>query len=94
MRAAERLGGGRSAELRRRIEAALRDWENRLVTGTNYPGPNAVGRGLFLRALGREDEARARLHEGLLLPDKLLSHELARAALAEERPLKRADRQE
>lgn len=82
--AAERLGRGRSADLRQRIEAALQDWENRLVTGTNYPGPNAVGRGLFLRALGREDEAQARLHEGLLLPDKLLSHELARAALGEE----------
>jgi tetratricopeptide (TPR) repeat protein len=83
LRAAERLGRGPSADLRQRIEAALQDWENRLVTGTNYPGPNAVGRGLFLRALGREDEAQARLREGLLLPDKLLSHELARAALAE-----------
>jgi tetratricopeptide (TPR) repeat protein len=83
MLAAARLGGGRSAEIRQRIEAALQDWENRLVTGTNYPGPNAVGRGLFLRALGREEEGLARLREGLLLPDKLLSHELARVALAE-----------
>ena len=37
----------------------------------------------MLRGLGREAEAKAKLEEALLLPDRVLSHYLSRAALAE-----------
>ena len=66
-----------------RIEAALEAWANRLVVGTNFPGANAAGQGLFLRELGREGEAQAKLREALLLPDKVMSHYLSREALAD-----------
>ena len=80
--AGRRLGGAPDAGTRTRLETALRAWERRLVIGTSFPGPNACGRGLLLRALGREDEARARFREALLLPDQLMSHYLSREALA------------
>ncbi|HEY3380908.1 MAG TPA: DUF5107 domain-containing protein [Vicinamibacterales bacterium] len=67
---------------RRGFETALAAWERRLVIGTNFPGPNACGRGLILRALGRENEAMERFREALLLPDQLMSHYLSREALA------------
>jgi tetratricopeptide (TPR) repeat protein len=70
------------AATRRRFEEALATWERRLVIGTNFPGPNACGRGLILRALGREREAKERFREALLLPDQLMSHYLSREALA------------
>jgi tetratricopeptide (TPR) repeat protein len=68
---------------RARFETALEAWERRLVIGTNFAGPNAYGRGLLLKALGREAEAKERFREALLLPDQLMSHYLSRAALAE-----------
>jgi tetratricopeptide (TPR) repeat protein len=82
-RAAERLG--KAEAVRPRVEAALQSWTNRLAVGTGYPGPNACGQGLMLQALGRDEEARGNLREALLLPDKLMSHYLSRAALAEAR---------
>jgi hypothetical protein len=81
--AARRLGEARAAAVRPRVEAALGSWANRLVVGTNFPGANACGQGLMLAALGRHAEARAKLEEALLLPDKVLSHYLSRRALAE-----------
>ena len=81
--AARRLGPGREAEARARLEAALESWRNRLAVGTNYPGANAAGQGQFLRALGRDAESKAKLREALLLPDKVMSHYLSRLALAE-----------
>jgi tetratricopeptide (TPR) repeat protein len=80
LRAAQRLRASEEGP-RRRIEAALESWVNRLAVGTNYPGPNALGQGLMLRALGREAEAKAKLREALLLPDRMMSHHLAREAL-------------
>ncbi len=82
-RAAERLD--QAEAVKPRVEAALQGWTSRLAVGTGYPGPNASGQGLMLQALGREEEARAKLREALLLPDKLMSHYLSRAALAEAR---------
>jgi tetratricopeptide (TPR) repeat protein len=82
--AAERLEAARAAALGPKLEAAVAAWTNRLAVGTNFPGANACGQGLMLRALGREPEAEAKLREALLLPDKLMSHYLSRAALAEE----------
>jgi tetratricopeptide (TPR) repeat protein len=84
--AAERLGGGASDQVRPKLEAALASWANRLVVGTNFPGPNASGQGLMLKALGRQAEAEAKLRQALLLPDKVMSHYLSRAALAEGGP--------
>ncbi|HEY6554616.1 MAG TPA: hypothetical protein VI669_14760, partial [Vicinamibacteria bacterium] len=84
--AAVRLGGGASDRVRPKLEAALASWANRLVVGTNFPGPNASGQGLMLKALGRRAEAEAKLRQALLLPDKVMSHYLSRAALAEGGP--------
>ena len=81
--AAHRLGAS-PEEGRERLEATIQAWENRLVVGTSFPGPNALGRGLCLRGLGREDEAHARLEEALYLPDKMMSHYLSRIALRRE----------
>jgi hypothetical protein len=80
--AAKRLGDGSDVEARKRLETALEGWRNRLVVGTNFPGANATGQGFFLRALGREDEARAKFRDALLMPDKVMSHYLSRGALA------------
>jgi tetratricopeptide (TPR) repeat protein len=81
LRAAQRLRNASDEVARRRVEAALESWVNRLAVGTGYPGPNALGQGLMLRALGRESEAKAKLREALLLPDRMMSHYLAREAL-------------
>ena len=81
LEAAHRLGKPSDDAKRRRVEVALESWANRLAVGTSYPGPNAVGQGLMLRALGREGEAQAKLREALLLPDRVMSHYLARQAL-------------
>jgi tetratricopeptide (TPR) repeat protein len=79
--AGRRLGLGTEEERRATLEAALASWNNRLVSGTNFPGANAAGQGYFLQALGRDADARAKLREALLLPDKMMSHYLSRAAL-------------
>jgi tetratricopeptide (TPR) repeat protein len=84
--AARRLGLKGDGERRARLEAALLSWVNRLSVGTNYPGANAMGQGYFLRVLGREDEARGKLREALLLPEKMMSHYLSRAVLGEKEP--------
>ena len=86
---ARRLGARADGQVRVRLEAALGNWERRLVVGTNFPGPNACGRGLLLHALGRDGEARERFDEALLFPDQLMSHYLSRAALAGLRAEKR-----
>jgi tetratricopeptide (TPR) repeat protein len=80
--ARRRLGIGAEDERRAVLEAVLASWNNRLVSGTNFPGANAAGQGYFLQALGRDAEAESKLREALLLPDKMMSHYLARAALA------------
>jgi tetratricopeptide (TPR) repeat protein len=81
LEAAHRLRKASDETERRRVEAALESWVNRLAIGTSYPGANALGQALMLRALGREPEAVAKLREALLLPDRIMSHYLARQAL-------------
>jgi hypothetical protein len=81
LEAAHRLKKPSYEAERRRVEVALESWVNRLAVGTNWPGPNALGQGLMLRALGRGKEAEAKLREALLQPDRALSHYLAREAL-------------
>jgi tetratricopeptide (TPR) repeat protein len=79
--ARRRLGIGTEEDRRAELEATLASWNNRLASGTNFPGANAAGQGFLLQALGRDAEARAKLREALLLPDKMMSHYLSRAAL-------------
>jgi tetratricopeptide (TPR) repeat protein len=79
--AKQKLGAVMDATTRARLETTLEAWERRLVIGTNFAGPNAYGRGLLLKALGREAEAQERFREALLLPDQLMSHYLSREAL-------------
>jgi tetratricopeptide (TPR) repeat protein len=81
--AKRKLGAVMDPTTRARFETTLEAWERRLVIGTNFAGPNAYGRGLLLKALGREAEAKDRFREALLLPEQLMSHYLSRAALAE-----------
>jgi tetratricopeptide (TPR) repeat protein len=76
-------------------ETAGRDWRPRLetaltaatrqidVVGTNLPGSMRYAQGLLLSALGRSDEAKRRLRDALLAPDRMLSHHLAREAMTE-----------
>jgi tetratricopeptide (TPR) repeat protein len=80
--AGRRLGVATEEERRAPLEAALASWNNRLVSGTNFPGANAAGQGYFLLALGEKSAGRAKLREALLLPDTMMSHYLSRAALA------------
>jgi tetratricopeptide (TPR) repeat protein len=81
--AARRLGGVDEAAWRARLLAGLRDSDAFLAGGTSFPGVVVESQGRILRALGREDEARAHFQKALVLPDQRLSHFLARRALAE-----------
>jgi hypothetical protein len=45
-----------------------------------------TSQGLILRALGREEEAKARFRRALLLPDQRLSHFVSRRALQDAQP--------
>jgi tetratricopeptide (TPR) repeat protein len=83
--ASRRLGTANEAEWRPRLEAALRESEAFLEGGTSFPGVVVEAQARLLRALGREDEARAGFRRALLLPDQRLSHYLARRALLESR---------
>jgi len=69
------------ASWRKRMEADLADSAGFLEGGTNFPGVVVEAQGRLLRALGREDEARARFRRALVLPDQRLSHFLSRRAL-------------
>ena len=80
--ARRRLGLGAEEERRAVLESVLESWNNRLVSGTQFPGANAAGQAYFLQALGRDAEARDKLREALLMPDRMMSHYLSRAALA------------
>ena len=77
--AARRLGAADEAEWR----AAARTGAARVrgvpgARGRASPASWPAAQGVLLHALGREDEARARLRKALLLPDQRLSHFLAR----------------
>ena len=84
--AAVRLGGVDDAAARARLVKSLADSEAFLERGTSFPGVVTHAQGLLLRALGREEEARARFRRALLLPDQQLSHFLSRRALEETKP--------
>jgi tetratricopeptide (TPR) repeat protein len=84
--AARRLGGADEAAGRARLEEGLAQSEKFLESGTGFPGVVLASQGLMLRALGREDEAKARDRRALLQPDQRLSHLVSRRALQDARP--------
>jgi tetratricopeptide (TPR) repeat protein len=84
--AAQRLGGADEAQWRARLEASVADSEKFLERGTGFPGVVVASQGVTLRALGREEEARARFRRALLLPDQRLSHLVSRRALQDAKP--------
>src|SRR5262249_42646744 len=80
--ARRRLDRTRTAEERARPERALEAATSTLESGgTTRPGLTECARGSLLAALGRVDEARQSLRRVFVLPDRNLSHALARAAL-------------
>jgi tetratricopeptide (TPR) repeat protein len=75
-----RLGGARTAEQRRRLEAALDAMTRALESGdTSNPGYTELIRASLLAALGRVEEARGAMARVFLFPDRNLSHALAHA---------------
>jgi tetratricopeptide (TPR) repeat protein len=84
--AARRLGGADDAAGRTHLEEGLAQSEKFLASGTGFPGVVVTSQGLMLRALGREEEAKARFRRALLLPDQRLSHLVSRRALQDAKP--------
>ena len=84
--AARRLGGADEAAWRARLESSVAQSDKFLEAGTGFPGVVVTSQGLILRALGREDEAKARFRRALMLPDQRLSHLVSRRALQDARP--------
>ena len=85
--AARRLGGADEAAGRARLESTLAGVGE--VPRARDGAPRAcvvASQGLMLRALGREEEARARFRRALLLPDQRLSHLVSRRALQGAQP--------
>jgi tetratricopeptide (TPR) repeat protein len=81
-----RLGRPRTPAQRTRLEAALASATATLESGgSSNPGSLEYARGLLFAALGRTKEARQALQHVFILPDRNLSHSLARAALREVR---------
>jgi tetratricopeptide (TPR) repeat protein len=85
--AERRLGTADLEAQASRLEESLTASEVNLEQGTGFPGIVFYAQGLTLRALGREEEARARLRRVFLLPDVRLSHFLAGRALEGRDPL-------
>jgi len=84
--AARRLGGADEGAWRARLESTVAQSDKLLESGTGFPGVVVTSQGLILRALGREEEAKARFRRALLLPDQRLSHLVSRRALQDAKP--------
>ncbi len=89
--AARRLGEGNPQEWNGRLTAALAELDAYVAGSGHFPGAATYGQGLILRGLGRAQEGEERLRKALLLPDKSLSHYLAREALGAAGKAGRAD---
>jgi tetratricopeptide (TPR) repeat protein len=83
--ASQRLGGDAAKGWSDRLPQALLAADTQELE-TSFPGTSVHTQGLILRALGREDEARARFRRVLLLPDVRVAHYLSRRSLAGEVP--------
>jgi tetratricopeptide (TPR) repeat protein len=80
--ARERLGSPRTPADRRRLEEALESATDTLASGgTSNPGSLEYARAWLLAELGRVGESRQSLRRVFLLPDRNLSHAMARALL-------------
>ena len=76
------LGHQRTDEQQRRLEMALESVTLAVDSGSaSNPGVLEYSRGLLLASLSRKEESRAALRRVFLLPDRNLSHALARDAL-------------
>jgi Tfp pilus assembly protein PilF len=84
--AARRLGTADAGAWRERLQKSAAESEKQVLAGAARQGVVLHAEGLVLRALGREDEARARFRQALLQPDLQLSHFLSRRALAGTQP--------
>jgi tetratricopeptide (TPR) repeat protein len=81
--AARRLGDLNPEEWKTRLNKALTELEDYLAGSGNFPGAASCSRGMVLVCLGREEEGSEQLRRVFYLPDKGLSHYLARRALAQ-----------
>jgi tetratricopeptide (TPR) repeat protein len=81
--AARRLGNVNPEEWKSRLNKALAELEDYLAGSGNFPGAASCSRGMVLMCLGRQEEAQEQLRRVFYLPDKGLSHYLARKALAQ-----------
>ncbi|PYR91373.1 MAG: hypothetical protein DMF84_17180 [Acidobacteria bacterium] len=83
--ARKRLGAARTADQRRRLEAALETTTRMLDSGdSSNPGYTELARASLLAALGRAEESRQSMARVFLFPDRNLSHALAHAAKSED----------
>ena len=83
--ARKRLGAARTADQRRRLEAALETTTRMLDSGdSSNPGYTELARASLLAALGRAEESRQSMARVFLFPDRNLSHALAYAAKSED----------
>ncbi len=80
-RAAQRLGDYDARDWETRLNKALLEVEDYIASGGHFPGSATFSKGLILQALGHEQEGMEQLRQVFFLPDKGMSHYLARKAL-------------
>jgi tetratricopeptide (TPR) repeat protein len=79
--AARRLGKVDTAAWEKRLGEALQELEDYTAGGGHFPGSAVFSQGMILQLLGRSEEATEKLRQVFYLPDKGMSHYLAREAL-------------
>jgi tetratricopeptide (TPR) repeat protein len=82
--AAKRLGAMDSTAWEKRLGSALEDVKDYIAGGGHFPGPATFSQGMILELLGRREESAEQLRQVFYLPDKGMSHYLARQALRTE----------
>ncbi|HET9697337.1 MAG TPA: tetratricopeptide repeat protein, partial [Terriglobales bacterium] len=80
--AAQKLPGFNAEQWQGRLQTAFDQAASRSET-SQYPSWWMYSAGLLARELGRSDEAEARFHRALLLPDRMLAYHFTRLANAE-----------
>ena len=82
--AAKRLGAMDSTAWEKRLGSALEDVKDYIAGGGHFPGSATFSQGMILELLGRREESAEQLRQVFYLPDKGMSHYLARQALRTE----------
>ncbi len=77
--AAQKLPGYNEQEWQQRLQTAFEQSASRSET-SQFPSWWMYSAGLLARELGRNDEAEARFHKALLLPDRMLAYHFTRLA--------------